>query len=51
MVLLVSREKTTLIRPSLGHVRLMEFDKAEEAFEAGYNEAMKVLKETRVDLS
>jgi len=40
-----------LIRPSLGHIRLMEFDKAEEAIEAGYSEAMKVLKETKVDLS
>ena len=33
-----------LIRPSLGHMRLIEFDRAQEAIDAGYSETMKTIK-------
>lgn len=33
-----------LIRPSLGHMRLIEFDRAQEAIDAGYSETMKTFR-------
>lgn len=37
-----------IIRPMLGHLKLLEFGRAEEAIEAGYTEAMKALRESGI---